>query len=355
MPLKEREWQTLLEPPAASRSSSQAEGRERDTPNQALAHKVTLFAELLLACALAYGVTLFFIWQQTQQQAEQYAAEVVMLEEQLATALPPAALTAGDAPFQLKTVRVLQTTYVRFIYPPDAHAPVWLAAQTIDDEIATLYQRFGLSDKSQAAQVTVLINNPELGPNSAPDPGLVAVVYITQTPDLQADAARVARHIAVMMQIHILRRIEREYAILPQWKAMINQFTVTAWLEQYADPHSASHDIHMSWRHAAQSIPLTATLQSELITDLIRFCQEDAGCGYNARMFDAQRAARPLAEYLIATYGADSVTRLLTAFQSHESWETLAPDVYGLSAAQLEAEWHAYLRATYPLPPTPSP
>lgn len=50
-------------------------------------------------------------------------------------------------------------------------------------------------------------------------------------------------------------------------------------------------------------------------------------------------AAAQLVDFIAATYGMDAVARLLQAFAEYDDWETLAPAVFGVSAAELEAAW----------------
>lgn len=56
-----------------------------------------------------------------------------------------------------------------------------------------------------------------------------------------------------------------------------------------------------------------------------------------------QRAmdAAHLISFIAATYGLDSLQRLLAGFAEYDDWESLSPAVFGLSAAELEAAWRA--------------
>ena len=51
--------------------------------------------------------------------------------------------------------------------------------------------------------------------------------------------------------------------------------------------------------------------------------------------------AAHLIAFIAATYGLDSLPRLLAGFSTYDDWETLAPAVFGLSAAELETAWRA--------------
>jgi hypothetical protein len=52
-------------------------------------------------------------------------------------------------------------------------------------------------------------------------------------------------------------------------------------------------------------------------------------------------------EYAAATYGPERVPLLLTEAGRQESWATLIPAVFGVSADEFEAGWQAYLATSY--------
>jgi hypothetical protein len=54
-----------------------------------------------------------------------------------------------------------------------------------------------------------------------------------------------------------------------------------------------------------------------------------------------------LIDYAVVTYGRDRLPALLAGLQQHNSWETLVPAVFGVSVAEFEAGWQAYLATQY--------
>jgi hypothetical protein len=58
-------------------------------------------------------------------------------------------------------------------------------------------------------------------------------------------------------------------------------------------------------------------------------------------------ALATLIEYAVATYGRDRLPMLVAGLGHYPSWETLIPAVYGVSSAQFEAGWQAYLATHY--------
>jgi hypothetical protein len=65
-------------------------------------------------------------------------------------------------------------------------------------------------------------------------------------------------------------------------------------------------------------------------------------------------ALATLIEYAVATYGLERLPVLVAGLGQYESWETLLPAGFGVSAAEFEAGWQAYLVAHYGMP-SPQP
>jgi hypothetical protein len=49
----------------------------------------------------------------------------------------------------------------------------------------------------------------------------------------------------------------------------------------------------------------------------------------------------------VATYGYEQLPVLLDSLADHDDWETLIPAVFGVSAADFEANWLNYLAQHY--------
>jgi hypothetical protein len=61
-----------------------------------------------------------------------------------------------------------------------------------------------------------------------------------------------------------------------------------------------------------------------------------------------------LIDYAVTTYGREQLPMLVAGLGHYDRWETLIPAVYGVSAAEFEAGWQAYLLAHYGVPLSPS-
>jgi hypothetical protein len=62
-------------------------------------------------------------------------------------------------------------------------------------------------------------------------------------------------------------------------------------------------------------------------------------------------ALATLIEYAVDTYGRERLPALVAGLSKHESWNTLLPAVFGVSAAEFEAGWRAYLATRYGVSP----
>lgn len=62
---------------------------------------------------------------------------------------------------------------------------------------------------------------------------------------------------------------------------------------------------------------------------------------------DQTVALATLIEYVVATYGRERLPQLVAALGQYETWDTLLPALYGVSPAEFEAGWHAYLAVQY--------
>jgi hypothetical protein len=49
-------------------------------------------------------------------------------------------------------------------------------------------------------------------------------------------------------------------------------------------------------------------------------------------------------DYIVTTDGPERLPTLIAALGQHDSWETLAPALFGRSSAEFEADWQKHLR-----------
>ncbi|MEZ4681477.1 MAG: hypothetical protein R2932_45420 [Caldilineaceae bacterium] len=75
----------------------------------------------------------------------------------------------------------------------------------------------------------------------------------------------------------------------------------------------------------------------------------DNGHGETEQTYHPSQAVAlaTLFEYAVATHGRTLLPKLIAGLGQHDTWETLIPAIYGISAVEFEAGWQAYLAARY--------
>jgi hypothetical protein len=123
----------------------------------------------------------------------------------------------------------------------------------------------------------------------------------------------------------------------PQWQPMVDGLRTWLWSSAAVQPVLAGG-------RAGQAVPTA-------LADL----QVGAG-GLDARLYAVEHqyrqalenqyrgelrsaAVAQLIDFLVASYGIDVLPKLLAGFAEYDDWETLAPAVFGVRAAELEAAW----------------
>lgn len=70
----------------------------------------------------------------------------------------------------------------------------------------------------------------------------------------------------------------------------------------------------------------------------------DADWFYGPQHAGRVKAAATLIAYIAHTYGDEKVASLLHALGQHNGWHTLAPELFGVPAAELEEGWQEYVK-----------
>ena len=133
-------------------------------------------------------------------------------------------------------------------------------------------------------------------------------------------------------------------AIRPQWQGMVLALKTYVELENGHNHNWQWEDLFLLQRYNAQSRSL------DFVLDLNHESVEKVSEQLPHASPTAYVTANPLVEFILVTYGVDTMPKLLDAFEEHDSWETLTSALFHLSADEFEAQWHAYLRKHYPIP-----
>jgi hypothetical protein len=130
-------------------------------------------------------------------------------------------------------------------------------------------------------------------------------------------------------------------AVKPQWEPLVEGLRL--WLTESNDlPLASTADISIfrmqagSYR-APRLIDLLGCRPCSKIASERAHIQSVSWYMYGQQQLSG---AASLIDFTVATYGIDVLPALLQGFGRYEEWETLAPAVFGASAAELEAAWH---------------
>lgn len=133
-------------------------------------------------------------------------------------------------------------------------------------------------------------------------------------------------------------------ALKPQWLTTVQAFG--SWLEFSDAVQPATAGRLAALRRlrflAYGSLPLDALQDGVVRSDATAPSRQAYFQPDNPHMLEQRAAvAEQLIGYIATTYGIDVLPKLLQGFTQYDDWETLAPAVLGVSAAELEAAWHA--------------
>ncbi len=127
------------------------------------------------------------------------------------------------------------------------------------------------------------------------------------------------------------------------WMASPVQIGIPFWCNELDQQQAALlwWGEHIPATHLAQlAVPIRPHAHAEIesVTDLVSYPGQTVELA-------------TLIEYAVATYGRERLPALMTGLGQYQSWETLIPAVYGVSVAEFETGWQAYLVAHYAVDP----
>jgi len=291
--------------------------------------------ELIVAVAVFYGLAVYFIWQQAERRMTVLERELVALRSELSAHQGNEDVTAvgSVAPENRGSTHPYQfeTEYLRFEANKRTADMVRSVALLSDARYQQLHRDWGVALPATNDKLKIIID-PSVNLDYPFTDGEALVVAFPKNAAERYGLTPVevlTNEIFDKLTRHTLVKALEGRDIKLQWR------TMTYALQFYLQ---LAHGHHRDWqldplflarRHAAQTRALAHALQAP-----------------GAPM--AREVADPFVEYMLEIYGYTTVPLLLDAFGEHESWETLAPAVFGISAGELEENWHTYLKQEYP-------
>ncbi len=238
-------------------------------------------------------------------------------------------------------------------------AAFWAPAAALDTEM--LHFSFGARDRAAVAQIAPAAETLYEGMIRATGQRLTATgpLTIEVVPRYSGQATFDGSRIQVtspalflpvfMSKDELFTRLVSDAICAPMLAAVLHPKPIKPQWQPLADGLSCrllAHIIHAQARVAAVRLggDFAVAPQHHARLDVLLDLSGGAGPPQARDPYDLpQRAtdAAHLIAFIAATYGLDSLPRLLAGFSAYDDWETLAPAVFGLSAAELETAWRA--------------
>lgn len=302
--------------------------------------------ELAIAFICIYTLAAFWAWQVVERRMGTLEEELLAVSSELVKAQSEADRDAtpveSAASFGQQT---LETEFLRFAFAAaDAQAVRSVAAQC-NEAYRELHVKFGLALPFTVRKLTIAVAQPPAYHARTAANTLRITAPEAAVQQGQSDrAAALQQEIYLQMTRHILAKAIATRNIKPQWQSLVGAIKYALWADTNHDRAWHHDELQLARRHAAQTQALDLTY-----APLIDVAAEE-GQALFMQPLTADNVSATLIEYIFATKGYATTGLLLDAFEQHESWETLAPELFQLSAAELEGRWHDYLAQHYPIP-----
>jgi hypothetical protein len=301
--------------------------------------------------------------------------------------------------------RSLETTFFVFHFRQhDAPAVIAVASQ-VDALHTTLWRNFGLPLTAEAEKLVIDVSVTQ-SPGQAlywyrvPVPLLVPSPARYRAPVELTDAELLAQSLALPLLEQVLAQASEHHAIGWSWQPLVKglylwqvwdlDLPLSAWRQDVVqwlyldllgtDPWQA---VVLPERYPALCAAHRLWLPSPALMGIPLLCAEPAGedrfiatwgprhpllrldqlalsmppdayLGQSSASYVAHPgqtvALATLIEYAVVTYGREHLPTLVAGLGHYDTWDTLLPAVYGVSSAEFEAGWQAYLADHYAVP-----
>ncbi|MCB0123903.1 MAG: hypothetical protein KDE58_16730 [Caldilineaceae bacterium] len=312
--------------------------------------KMRYLYELICTIALLHGVIVYLLWQQTEKRIEVVESELALLRAQMTT------LQQNDAADPVLTVDgnnsgLLETTYLRFVATSEMLDSVKRIASSVDARYQQLHRELNLSlpaagEKLNISVIPVFHTGDPVRRAYQPNIEEQLVIVYPQSTAKQYGISQdeaLSAELLVRLSQRLFEQAVSNRSIKSQWQGMVVALKTHIQVMYGAKRNRQWDDRLLLHRYSAQSLSLA------FVHDVIH-APEGTSEVWSQASPTAYATANPLVEFIFMTYGTDKVSALLDAFTEHDTWETLTPALFHLSAEEFEAQWHAYLRQQYPIP-----
>lgn len=305
--------------------------------------------ELVLLLLIGGIVIQTLLWQRTEAQLLSLQTDFTVAHESLAAIHEQLATAQALREEAMTAPPFIETHHFRFAFDAIDAAVVAAVAVKSDADYVELSRDFGLGlpDPQRKLSVSATAKGGEW--LEAPTPDLDNFELNVSPPGYvvasgSSDSVQVLRQeLLVQLTRRCLAEALRGREIRAPWEVLVDNLELYFWREQITRGQGRRHPHYLANRQRAQKRSIDQALQPGSLALPINAYDE-----YETRNEMAHVVADPLAEYIVVTYGNEIVPPLLDGFGRHNSWDTLAPAVFGVPASKFEEQWRSYLRKNYP-------
>ncbi|RIK39333.1 MAG: hypothetical protein DCC55_18425 [Chloroflexi bacterium] len=324
--LEDREWEDAIA--GGLLADAHADGQAAPADGGAKDHRqLRLVALVTVALILTLSGTMYPSWRAAGADGSR-----------LPTMSP--AHAEGNAPPPLIDEEVwgvrftIVTRHFRFeVYQRDSATFTELAAG-IDERYLTLRRTLGLVAPAASLTVVVALHPLAMGWRQVDDQMVIVSPAFLPAEDAGSAAATLT-HLLLKPLTHIaLAEALNETPVRRQWHPMVDGLRL--WLQNC---HAVLPQRPCPLLHS----PVGNTVAILALYDIDDLLVADPDWFYSTRRAVQVQSAVSVIAYVAHVYGAERLPSLLHAFGQHNSWQTLAPEVFGLSAQEFEQGWQQYL------------
>lgn len=252
--------------------------------------------------------------------------------------------------------RSLSTTYFQIDYSRRDEAAITEIAPELDDLYLRLYSDLGLTPPSWQERLQLRIAPVAGSEVRVTDLRYSGGVLIIPPPELIArppqlsHAETLRQAIAYPLAVRVYAVAREEYPVPCQWSALHEG--IGLWLRW--EDHTLPSRRHWEYESAIKEwsspnrLPRLDDLRTNSTNCSLQPSILEMEIRNSGEPLPRSELASVFVEYLVATHGRRSVPQLLRNMDRFSSWAPLARANFDLSAAELEAEWRAYLIARKP-------
>ena len=335
-------WSELLEVDSGQ--------NERNAQQKPMRNTLTEILVLLLLILAIAGTVL---WQRGENRIASLEKTVLELQSSMAEAKqsPNLAVTPEIDSAKISTgdpLSVIETEYFSFRFHEQDAAAITDVAAKSDSQYLQLRQDLGMGVPFRNEKLHVSVTKDKHVTYAMSEPAgnefELALISPSQlaAQGIENPVEKLSRDLYHLLRRRSLNNRLHGKAILPQWEAFVENLHLYFWKEQILEPNWQQLPHYLKRRQVARLYSLSVVNQTEYAppNEANGWTSPERGMSY--------LIADPLVEFMMVEYGLSYLPKLLTAFGQHETWESLAPEVFDVSESEFEAQWHAYLAAHYP-------